>query len=156
MTRADDLDQALDAHAAFDQSAAGYRLATLTVDAVVTPTAEAVTIRVVVPSLEVTVKNEVVPAVVVAEWFETFKRRLEAGYEVARRPAASPVEVDRGGNEVTVTYRIEPGDPAVTVADAKAIAEFVQGTYVQGAIPGYDYGPPLGDLLSGAWDAGST
>ena len=33
---------------------------------------------------------------------------------------------------------------------AKTFVEYVEGTYVEGVVPGYDYRPPVSDLLSQA------
>ncbi|MEF8975818.1 MAG: DUF5813 family protein, partial [Halapricum sp.] len=33
--------------------------------------------------------------------------------------------------------------------------EYVEGTYVEGAVPGYDYEPPVADLLNQAQSGGS-
>jgi len=40
------------------------------------------------------------------------------------------------------------------VDDAGALIDFVEGTYVQGVIPGYEYTAPVSDLLSAARQQG--
>ncbi|MFW6448224.1 MAG: DUF5813 family protein [Halobacteriota archaeon] len=147
---------ALDGHPALEAVDGHHRVGTLAVEATVAVEGDGLVVRVALPALGVVVRDAVVPEVVEDGWFETLRRRLEDGYDVARSPAAAPVAVDRSPTAVTVRYALDPVDPRVGVADAKALAEFAQGTYVQGAIPGYEYDPPLGELLAGAWEAGDV
>lgn len=155
MTISDDLTDVLEDHPAFEETGAGHRLTTLQVEGIVRVVDRTLLVEVELPTLETVVRDAVVPDVVAAEWFETVSRRLEEGYDVARSPPADPVRVERDPRRVVVRYRIDPEDAEVAVADAKALAEYAQGTYVQGAIPGYSYGSPLDELLSGAWDVGT-
>ena len=43
-----------------------------------------------------------------------------------------------------------PSALARAVEDAAALVEYVEGTYVQGVIPGYEYGDPVAGLLDRA------
>ncbi|MFW6448764.1 MAG: DUF5813 family protein [Halobacteriota archaeon] len=157
MARMDDaLRDALADHPALERVDGSYRVTTLAVAATITVEGETIVVEVVLPALGVSVRDAVVPEVVEEEWSETLPRRLEDGYDVARSPPAAPVDVERTPTAVTVRYAIEPTDARGGVADAKALAEFTQGTYVQGAIPGYEYDPPLAELLAGAWDADAS
>ncbi|HET7324617.1 MAG TPA: DUF5813 family protein, partial [Halococcus sp.] len=41
-------------------------------------------------------------------------------------------------------------NPTRAAEAAKALIEYVEGTYVEGIVPGYSYLPPVADLLSRA------
>lgn len=142
----------------------GYRVETTQFDARVTATeasdwATAFTVTVEVPILSSTVDGEVGSAVEDG-WLDTFERRL------ADAPAATRVQVDPSctvevdGDTVIVTYEFEYGDEGTGLDVAKTFVEYVEGTYVEGVVPGYDYQPPVSDLLSeagqGDGDRGGT
>lgn len=88
-------------------------------------------------------------------WFDTYERRLEDAHMVVRED----VEFDtyrvfeEAGDAVSV-FVFEHGNPDRAVDIAKAIAEFVEGTYMEGIVPGYQYRPPVSELLARARQAG--
>lgn len=150
------MEQALIEHPAFEPGASGYILTTSPLDAVVVPGGDRLEITVRMPALRAVVRDATVPDVVEASWFETLSRRLDDGYDVARVAAGGPPVVDSTDDTVSVTYRIVGDAPEVAVEDAKAIIEFVVGTYLQGAIPGYEYDSPMRELLSNAHTRGGS
>ncbi|MFC6863770.1 DUF5813 family protein [Halomicroarcula sp. GCM10025817] len=112
-----------------------------------------VTVR--APSLQAATSDEVGEAVRDG-WFETFERRLEDA------PKATRVSVDldeyvveQDGEEVVVTYRFSLGTGNQAADVAKAFVEYVQGTYVEGIVPGYDYVGVVADLMDAASTGGS-
>jgi hypothetical protein len=115
------------------------------------PPAYEVTVR--VPTLSAAVHGAVAPAVAEG-WFETFQRRLgDAGMPLEGSLAAAPTATPDDG-EVTVTARIEDGSPRRGVADAKAFVEYVEGTYMEGIVPGYDYRDPVASMRDRAIQQG--
>jgi hypothetical protein len=110
-----------------------------------------------VPTLSASVADPSDVAPVVEDgWFETFERRLEDAFDVAKTSDGEPPVLERGDDEIEVTLRFESWDAADGVADAKALAEYVEGTFVQGLIPGYDYVGAAADLRGeAAANAGS-
>ena len=59
-------------------------------------------------------------------------------------------DVERDGEDVYVTYGFEWDDPGRAADIAKTLVEYVEGTYVEGVIPGYEYESPVADLLDRA------
>jgi hypothetical protein len=64
--------------------------------------------------------------------------------------------VDRRGLEVRVTFEFTWPDADRAVAIAKTLVEYVEGTYVEGIVPGYSYEPPVADLISQAETGGDA
>ena len=94
------------------------------------------------PVLDAVVEGEEVAEVVQTGWFETLELRLEDAHTVADAEEVTPPTIERVGEEVVLTVDFERADPERAAEDAKAIVEFVEGTWVQGLIPGYDYREP--------------
>jgi hypothetical protein len=98
------------------------------------------------PQIDAVVEGEDVGEVVQSGWFETLERRLDDAHTVADAEGATPPEIEREGTgedaAVVVTVAFERADPERAAEDAKAIVEYVEGTWVQGLIPGYDYREP--------------
>ena len=107
-----------------------------------------VTVR--APSLDAAVSEDVAP-VVEDGWFETFELRVEDVGGVTR---SDDVETDVGrvGDEIVVEMTYEDIDARRGADDANALVNFVEGTYVQGIIPGYEYTDPVSGLVSSARD----
>jgi hypothetical protein len=105
----------------------------------------AVTVR--LPTLDAVVAGETVAAVVEDGWYETLERRLDDVHTVARVDDAAPPEIERSGDEVvlTVSFSTTPAPE-----DALAVAEYAEGTWVQGIVPGYDYREPAAGLIDRA------
>lgn len=103
------------------------------------------------PSLDAIVEGERVSDVVVDGWAETLDRRLRdaGGVTPDLDGMEADIEWDRQRVEVRMTFVRPAGTPAPTDA-VVALANYVDGTYLQGIIPGYDYGPPVDEMLSQA------
>lgn len=112
-----------------------------------------VTVR--VPTIDSVVAGETVAQVVREGWFETFERRLEdVGGATVSDPAPPTAEVDETADEVVVRTTVEPGRPGGGADDVKAVVDYVEGTFVEGLIPGYTYREPAAGLLDRARSSG--
>lgn len=98
------------------------------------------------PMLDAVVEGEEVAKVVEDGWFETLELRLEDAHTVTNADSATPPSIEREGDEVVVTVEFDREDPELAAEDALAVVEYVEGTWVQGIIPGYDYGEPAASL----------
>ena len=113
-----------------------------------------VTVTVRVPTLDAVVAGETVADVVEDGWYETFERRMADAFDVARSDGDPPaVERDAENESIVVELAFETRDVRRAVEDAAALVEYVEGTYVQGVIPGYDYLDPVAGLLDRARQA---
>jgi hypothetical protein len=111
------------------------------------------TVTVRVPTLSAVTADEVA-AVVEDGWADTFERRAVDVGGVTRKDREFDPTVEREGDEVAVTYALSDINERRGVDDAGALIDFVEGTYVQGVIPGYEYTAPVSDLLSAARQQG--
>ena len=111
------------------------------------------TVTVRVPALSA-VTADGVADVVEDGWADTFERRAVDVGGVTRKERAFDPAIERGGDEIAVTYAFDDINERRGVDDAGALIDFVEGTYVQGVIPGYEYTPPVSDLLSAARQQG--
>jgi len=127
-----------------------------------------VLVAVALPTLQAAVVDgDAVADVVEDGWFDTLGLRLEDAYDVAEvEPAAEPVVTretppvtvagveleseQNDGRAVLARFEFRLDDPAATARRAKTIVDYVEGTYVQGVIPGYEYGDPVAGLLASA------
>ena len=152
----------LESHDAFVplEDGDGYDLETTVFDATVTADdAEGkrdgeFRVTVTLPTLDAAVAGETVAPVVEDGWFETLERRLEDTFTVAQTSTHDDPAVDRGDDSVTVTLEYVAWDAGEGVDDAKALIEFVEGTYAQGIIPGYEYQGAAATLLENAQNRG--
>lgn len=113
-----------------------------------------VTVR--VPMLSTATQDEVGPAVE-AGWFETLERRL-ADATMATRDAVTLDEYALAEEAGTAVARFafvhESPDGAADVA--KTLAEYVEGTYVEGVVPGYEYEERVRAVRETAHSQGGT
>lgn len=153
--------EAIASHAAFESRDDRFEYVKTPFDATATiETADAssesyrVVVTVRVPTLGAVVAGETVADVVEDGWYNTFERRIGDAFSVARS-VGDTVAVDRDGTneEVVVVLSFETGGVGRAVEDAAALVEYVEGTYVQGTIPGYEYRDPVGSLLDRARQA---
>lgn len=108
------------------------------------------TLTVHVPSLKSATVDDVGTAVG-ADWFRTLKVRLVDAPKSTRRTVdIDSCTVERDGDEVLIEYIFRCESPKTAADIAKAFAEYVEGTYVESVIPGYEYEPPVATLLSQA------
>ncbi|ADD05825.1 uncharacterized protein Nmag_2260 [Natrialba magadii ATCC 43099] len=158
----DAVDRELGAHDAFEPTDNGeqYALTTTEFDAHVTATDAPeprdgyVSVEVTLPTLDAAVADETVAPVVEDGWFETLERRLEDVFTVTQTDTHEEPQVERHDETVTVVLEFTAWDAANGVADAKALIEYVEGTYAQGIIPGYEYEGPAATLLESAQSRG--
>jgi hypothetical protein len=144
-------------HDSFERTEdASYEHVTTAFDAAVTPVAADGAVRfeltMIVPTLDAVTDDDVAP-VVEDGWYETFALRVEdVGGVTATGRDLSP-SVSRDGDAVVVEMAFDDLDANRGVDDAHALVNFVEGTYVQGIVPGYDYRAPVTEILSRAQDA---
>ncbi|WP_254272200.1 DUF5813 family protein [Haloarcula marina] len=156
----DDVRETFDRRDGFVPDGDGYALETTRFDGRVTAsegetwaTNYAVTVR--APSLQASTADEVGPAVRDG-WFETFERRLEDAPKATRVAVElDEYTVERDGEDVLVTYRFSLGGEREAADAAKAFVEYVEGTYVEGIVPGYDYVGTVAELMNSASTGGS-
>lgn len=155
------VDSALAAHDAFEPTDDGYALTTTVFDTRVTASAAeddrdgAFRVVVTFPTLSAATADDVA-RVVEDDWLETFDRRLEDVFGVATTGTHDDpvVERDVPAGEVSVTLAYVSWDAAEGVADAKALVEFLEGTYAQGLVPGYEYRGEAATLRANAQQRG--
>jgi hypothetical protein len=139
----------------FEPQSAGYNVRTTAFSGRVTaaPASDWATrfrVTVDVPTLDSVVDGGVGPAVADG-WLDTLERRLaDAPQSTRARVDIEAFTVEADDETVTVVYEFEFGDAGTGLDVAKTFVEYVEGTYVEGVVPGYDYGPPVADLLSEA------
>jgi hypothetical protein len=125
---------AFDAHRGFERDGEEYVVVDATFEATAAP-GDPVRVRVTVPTLDAAVVGETVADVVEDDWFRTFEARLD-GLDGVTQGTPGEVTVTRAGRSIIVELTVEGGAPA---DDAMAAIHFVEGTWFQGVIPGYDY-----------------
>lgn len=111
----------------------------------------AVTVR--VPTLSAVTTDEVAD-VVEEGWAETFELRVVDVGGVTRGEHEFDPTVAIGDREIVVSFELTDINERRGVDDAGALINFVEGTYVQGVIPGYEYTEPVTDILSAARQQG--
>lgn len=148
--------RAFDAHDAFERGDdEWFELQTTRFDGRVTATetdewALAYTLEVRAPMLSAATEDEVGDAVE-AGWFETYELRLEDAPMAVREDVELEEQrvIEEAGDAVAIFgFRWGNADRAPDIA--KAMAEFVEGTYVEGIVPGYEYEQPVADIISRA------
>jgi len=133
----------------------GFTVTTTTFDGRVTADdtddrAPSYTLEVRAPTLSAATE-ETVGAAVQEGWFETYERRLEdAPMAVRFDVGLESLRVTEDGDEAVAAFefRWHNADQAPDIA--KAMAEYVEGTYMEGIVPGYRYRPPVSEMLSQA------
>ncbi len=147
--------RAFEAHDAFERDGAYFAVTTTKFDSRVTATETdgwelAYTLEVRAPMLSNAAEGPVGSAVEDG-WFETYELRLEDASMAVRGDLDFEDRrvIEEAGDAVAV-FEFEFGNADRVPGIAKAIAEYVEGTYVEGIVPGYEYGPPVSELLSRA------
>lgn len=135
-----------------------YRLTTTAFDATISlasvSTDSTLTVVVRAPMLSAVVEGDAVADVVEQGWFETFERRLEDAAMALEGDFASEPTVSADGDDLVVEGGTSVDAPDRSVADAKAFVEYVEGTYMEGVIPGYDYTDPVASMRDKAHTQG--
>lgn len=149
---------AFDGHEAFELADGEYAVTTAAFDGTVSATTGedgfTFEVTVSVPAIEAATADDVGPAVA-TDWLLTFKRRLEDAPKATRSDvelAEFDVTAEQGTVEVIYGFEWESPHRGATIA--KTLVEYVEGTYVEGIIPGYEYVPPVSDLLASASQGG--
>ncbi|WP_255194181.1 DUF5813 family protein [Natronobeatus ordinarius] len=156
----DPVARALENHDAFEPADDGYDLTTTVFETHVTATAAEGSrdgefrVTVTLPTLDAAVAGETVAPVVEDGWFETLERRLEDAFTVAHTSTHEGPRLEREDDEVRVILEYVAWDAREGVDDAKTLIEYVEGTYAQGIIPGYEYRGAAATLLENAQDRG--
>lgn len=157
---ADEAREAFAAHDAFEATDDGFALTTTAFDAVASAeeTGEwklRYEVRVAVPTLNGAVADDTVGEALESGWLDTFERRLEAAPKSTRANVdLSAFDLAVDGETAVVTFAFEYGDPDRAVEIAKTFVEYVEGTYVEGIVPGYEYESPVADLVQNAQQSG--
>ena len=112
-------------------------------------------VTVTVPTLSAVVADGVAD-VVEDGWLDTFERRIDTIGDVTAAGHDLAPTVERDGDEVVVAESIRDLNERRGLDDAVAVVDYVEGTYVQGVIPGYEYGEPVSGLISRARAAGGS
>ncbi|MFC6723155.1 DUF5813 family protein [Halobium palmae] len=108
-----------------------------------------------VPMLDDVTADDVAP-VVEDGWYETFERRVEdLGGVTAGEHDLDPAVVERN-REAVVGVEFADVNERRGVDDAAAVVDYVEGTFVQGLIPGYDYVDPAASLIDRAQGTGES
>ncbi len=106
------------------------------------------------PTLDATVEGEAVAPVVESGWEETFERRVQDVTGVIGDLAAGPT-VTRDGE--TIHVRMELEDDGVILPEAvRHAVDFVESTWVEGIIPGYDYDERVKRIRNRAMQTGES
>lgn len=110
----------------------------------------AVTVR--VPTLDDVVEESVDP-VITEGWLDTFELRMEDLNGATQNEVEPPtVALEADQERVRVQTEFETGVPSSGVADTRAVVQYVEGTFMEGIIPGYQYREPVAGMLQRASD----
>ncbi|SDM56872.1 hypothetical protein SAMN04487949_2113 [Halogranum gelatinilyticum] len=102
------------------------------------------------------VTEDHVAEIVEEGWYETFALRVEdIGGLTAGGHDLDP-DVEREGTEAVVRVSFADINERRGVDDAGAVVDYVEGTYVQGIIPGYEYTSPVTSLIDAARQSGGS
>ena len=147
--------RAFEGHDAFEREGEWFSVTTTAFDARATAEetdewALSYTVEVRAPMLSSAAEGSVGSAVEDG-WFETYELRLEDAAMSLRDPIefTNHYVVEEAGDAVAV-FEFEFGNADRVPPMVKAIAEYVEGTYMEWIVPGYEYGPPVAALLSRA------
>jgi hypothetical protein len=152
-------ERAFEGHDAFERDGDGYRVTTTRFDGHVTADETddwALAYRLVVrmPMLSAAVDGDVGDAVE-GGWFDTLERRLGDAPSVTRADVdLDAVTLTEDADEAVAAFEFEFGNADRAPDVAKAFAEYVEGTYVEGVVPGYDYEGVVADLMGKAASQG--
>jgi hypothetical protein len=150
---ADKATTAFTRHEAFEHDSEGTVAVTTTPFEATVVVGDTIVLSIWLPTLDAAVADETVAPVVEDGWFDTLERRLENVPDVT----STEVNLDVAREDATVAVETTlDSDPARVPDDAKAIVDFVEGTWVQGMVPGYDYEGPGAELLAAAKARGQT
>ncbi len=153
--RLDAAERALANQAGFERADGSFQASSTPFDATITLESTESAVRyeleMELPTLDAVVADETVADVVLEGWLDTLERRLQDLDGALRAEAAAPqVVLDDATDTVTVLAAFESARPSHGAEDAAALVGFVEGTYMEGLIPGYTYREPVAGLLEQA------
>lgn len=159
-TLSDRVARAVDGHRAFEPAGELRFRSTTTafdgvVDATETDDGASFAVTVTVPMLSTVTDDDLAP-IVEDGWYETFERRVTDLGAIFRVERELTPQVTHDESEATVTATLTDQNIDRGVDDAAALIHFVEGTYVQGVIPGYTYTDPVAGLLEQAREAAGS
>lgn len=132
-----DVESAFDSHERFERADGVFEVVGTDWTASVVPREDEYRVRVEVPLIDAVVE-ESVGSTVSEGWFETFELRVDdVGGVTYADTTAEPVVV-QDGETVVVEAEMEAREGNVA-EDALAVVNFVEGTWFEGIIPGYEY-----------------
>lgn len=109
------------------------------------------------PTLSAAVaEGESVADIVEDGWLETFERRMEDAEQALSPGQTVDPAVGVEDDEVVVEATVESVTPDGVADDARSLVEYVEGTYMEGVIPGYEYAEPVAGLRERARQAGDA
>lgn len=147
--------RAFEGHEAFERDDEWFDVTTTRFDGRVTAAetddwALSYTLEVRAPMLSAATEDTVGPAVEDG-WFETYELRLEdTGMAVRQDVTFDDQRVIEESGDAVAVFEFEWGNADHVPAMVKAMAEYVEGTYMEGIVPGYDYVQPVSEMLSQA------
>lgn len=112
-----------------------------------------VTVR--VPMLDEVTDDEVAP-VVEEGWYDTFALRAADPGGVTSGERDLDPRVYEKDREAVVEASFEDINERRGIDDAAAVVDYVEGTFVEGIIPGYDYREPVESILNRAHRTGGS
>jgi len=149
--------RAFEAHEAFERADDGwFGLTTTRFGARVTATgtdewALRYTVTVRAPMLSTAVVGEAVGPAVEEGWFDTYELRLEDTDMAVRQDVAfDDYRLVEEADDAVAVFEFEWENADHVPEMAKSMTEYVEGTYMEGIVPGYEYRPPVSELLSRA------
>lgn len=147
--------RAFEGHDAFERAGRWFEVTTTRFDGRVTAegTGEwdiAYTLEVRAPMLSSAIEGDVGRAVEDG-WFDTYELRLEdTGMAVRQDVGFEEYRLVEEAGDAVAVFEFDWGNADHVPEMAKAMTEFVEGTYMEGIVPGYEYRPPVSELLSRA------
>jgi hypothetical protein len=105
-----------------------------------------------VPTLQAATEEDVAD-VVTEGWFDTFERRVADADSVTLADDVTVESVARDGGDIVVALALDPRD-GKAADDALALVNYVEGTWFEGVIPGYDYREDVQELRESAHQQG--
>lgn len=147
--------RAFEGHDAFERDGRWFEVTTTRFDGRVTAEetdewAHSYTVEVRAPMLSSAIEGDVGPAVEDG-WFDTYELRLEdTGMAVRQDVDFTEYRLLKEAGDAVAVFEFEWGNADHVPEMAKAMTEYVEGTYMEGIVPGYEYRPPVSELLSRA------
>lgn len=107
------------------------------------------------PTLQSAVEEDVGPNLLDG-WFETLERRVEDAPTAIRGDIELTAAVQSDDGQAIITLQFPFDRPERAPSVVKAMTEYVEGTYVEGVVPGFTYRPPVSKLLNSATHSEGT